>query len=1381
MDDKLTYAFESRRLSRDWDDRLPWKFSAGGVTATEILRGNDGTGLVVVLAHAAAQPNKGDLQAAWRARSAGGVMPVLLAVMYPHGGQSRVALLGLDDDAVPALGVDFQVAEQLISDALVATSPAGMHAEVGRRLSSLSAGIAPGVRTEGLLASHVLDQQPGEPGWEELCALSRDLMTLRGEALLTAFGYLLEPVADGTVLREAAGQSRRAAVVLLAEGESFDNPLSRFHNVNAVTHGLAVARRENVDWLIVLGGSVIRLYPGDPDVGVGRKGQTQTYVEVDISILAEQRTGYLALLFAPDSLAKDGALSRLLSDSSRYAADLSGRLRERIYATVVRNLSVAVADRVGVASLPHARRRAALDEAYHQTMIILFRLLFVAYAEDRGLLPFEKSERYTRHALKTLARNLLQDEDQAFDSKSTTLWDDIEQVWKVIDTGDIGGWGIPAYNGGLFSRDPKTNPSGAATYGLELTNDQLGPVLQGLLLDVTADGRLGPVDFRSLSVREFGTIYEGLLESCLDIADTDLALDDDVYVIADAGDEVAVTPGQVYFHSRSGSRKATGSYFTKPFAVEHLLDQALEPAITGHLALVESMLKAGATKSAADALFDFRVADLAMGSGHFLVAAVDRVEARFSAFIAEHPMPEVTQELHHLRATASSQLGIPPGGSGIDDGVLLRRQIARRCIYGVDINEIAVELARLAIWIHTFVPGLPLSFLNHGLILGNSLTGLGTIKEIAQSLAEAEQRELKKPAGQGTVLDEVLSGFLDRAKEYLTALGDISDAVVADVAAAASAEAGIRRALEPLAGLCDLITAERATRHLGSEIVEEAVYDKHGRNPKIRKHRVPHRDRVVLAASPGLFTASDVDGMEQAILAHPHLERAKGISRELGASHFPVVFPEVFRREDPGFDSILGNPPWDKVRHEPQQFWVTASPGLNRLPDTERDARIESLRATRPMDAARESIEMASRAVQQEFFKAAFVMRGGTHVELAQLLLERAIGVSRVNGTMGLVLPRQFTVLAGWGRLRENLVTGWDLRIVQGRNRGEWIFDGIHASYAVALLSATRSDTPRVSLAVANGIEDVVAIDSAWIGLATEEIASLTDTYVLPWFSTRSDRDVFEIMRSAPSLSSAPGWITGHHDARWDFRGSGPDNALASRTEDGSAWRILMTSHVEQFAISESHKYKQFVRDLNGLIAKDRGVMLGASGTAMLSSSHPAIIVRHPSRSDDSRTLIASALPEAGILHNKGYVHAIALDQDTDPQSVLALLGYVNTVVADWWARRFVDRHVTAPVINRLALPAWSGEQVQQAASAVSTLLARHGFSTLPGGVAVADVDERSDTELLGFLNRLALDGFGLQAQHFAVISADFNETGLPSVLRAQITATFDTSLQEVA
>ena len=288
----------------------------------------------------------------------------------------------------------------------------------------------------------------------------------------------------------------------------------------------------------------------------------------------------------------------------------------------------------------HSVEAVDLDSVYEQTLTVLFRLLFVAYAEDKDLLPYRSNGRYRDHALKTIARRLADqqaNDDVVFDELSTDLWDDVRGLWAAVDHGNTE-WAVPAYNGGLFSNNSDVNPAGAALTAVSLTNAEFGPALSALLVDAGEGGDVGPIDFRSLSVREFGTIYEGLLESNLAVAPSDLALDSaDHFVPAGAGDPVVVGAGEIYFHNRSGERKATGSYFTKPFAVEHLLASALEPALNAHVARLTELAAAGDEHAASEAFFDFRCVDVAMGSAHFLIAAVDRIEARLSAFLALHP------------------------------------------------------------------------------------------------------------------------------------------------------------------------------------------------------------------------------------------------------------------------------------------------------------------------------------------------------------------------------------------------------------------------------------------------------------------------------------------------------------------------------------------------------------------------------------------------------------------------------------------------------------------------------------------------------------------------------------------------------------------------
>src|SRR5262249_40367927 len=147
------------------------------------------------------------------------------------------------------------------------------------------------------------------------------------------------------------------------------------------------------------------------------------------------------------------------------------------------------------------------------------------------------------------------------------------------------------------------------------------------------------------------------------------------------------------------------------FVVEHLLERALDPALDAHLSRIAAHLAKDDTASAARDFFDFRVADLAMGSAHFLTAAIDHIESKFAAFLADQDIPGVTQEWRQLDAAARQASG--PDAPDPEPSSLLRRQIARRCIYGLDLNPVAVELARVSIWIHTFVRGLPMSSLDH--------------------------------------------------------------------------------------------------------------------------------------------------------------------------------------------------------------------------------------------------------------------------------------------------------------------------------------------------------------------------------------------------------------------------------------------------------------------------------------------------------------------------------------------------------------------------------------------------------------------------------------------------------------------------------------------
>lgn len=696
----------------------------GGLTPAGYYLGSGSTPLEVALATARARPTEGEVRNLWKKRKGNTPSPLLLIVTWPGSGGERASVCGPTGDNPPVYSDrDVGQVERIAANALAEPD----HHAATRFLAAYLPEETGSLRNLALFSTHhLVERVPRRGDWPELCKRGEGLVGLRRDQLLKALGFTVEPKGHAAVLR-AAGNAR-ALAVFLDDGENPDATSGRFNSMTPVSWAIASAASDNIPYVVVTRGPQIRIYMTRAGAGPASKGGTGAFLEVNLALVTDVDSGYLPLLFSAEALQDGGHFESLLSESHDYAAELGTRLRERVYDHTV--------PRIADALIAHHEAsggktdEASLESLYDQALLVLFRLLFVAYAEDRDLLPLRTNGLYRQRSLKQIARDLSAAAGQnaspdgiEFDPNATDLWDNVRALWTAIDKGRKD-WNVPIYNGGMFSSDPEVDLGGSALAELELTNADFGPALVGLLVDETTDGLLGPVDFASLDVREFGTIYEGLLQSNLAVAPVALTIGrDDAYVPAGPRDEVRVKEGAVYLHNKSGARKASGSYFTKPFAVNHLLDHALEPALNDHIARLTRLFESGDDVATAEAFFDFRCADLAMGSGHFLVAAVDRIERRLSEFLVDHHVGGVHDELARLRTAAEQNLadaGIP--SEGADTNALLRRQIARRCIYGADLNSTAVELARLALWLHTFVRGLPLTSLNHGLVRGNSLT-----------------------------------------------------------------------------------------------------------------------------------------------------------------------------------------------------------------------------------------------------------------------------------------------------------------------------------------------------------------------------------------------------------------------------------------------------------------------------------------------------------------------------------------------------------------------------------------------------------------------------------------------------------------------------------
>lgn len=1311
-----------------------------GLTSYFHWTGHGRDAVEVALATSSRKLTTTEARSVWKSRQGHSAAPLLTVIAYADGAEVRTVVCGPSGDSPTVADLDLSQAERLAASALAETNRHLAARMIQGALEQTSDEL-PGLRNKGLLATHELfNGVPRRHDWAAAESKGRAMLRLRDHDLIRGLGYHLEQTGGHQVLRTSSGTARVIAV-FLQEDEQPDYPSFRFGMQTPVSYALTQADRDNVPWVISVRGSSLRLYSAATSGAVGQRGRAETYVELDLSLLPSDKAGYLHLLFSSEALTQDGTFYEIQQASRDFTTGLSARLRERVYEQAIPRLALSIAKQVGGAS------ETELAQHYRTALTILFRLLFISYAEDSRLLPLHVNGEYTDNSLKALAIHIAEGinagRDLGFhnpftgeapvqpDTAQNDLWRDCQALFRAVDKGHQR-WGIPAYNGGLFSPDPSVNPVGGIIKDLDLNNADFGPALAALIIDRTPDSAVGPIDFRSLSVREFGTIYEGLLESDLSVAEQDLALGKDAtYLPAKEGDRVVVPAGDVYLHNKSGQRKATGSYFTKPFAVDHLLDHALVPTLDEHLARVAKLVEAEREADAVDALFDFRVADISMGSGHFLTAVVDRIEAQISSFLAEHPIPQVAAELNDLRQHATKALGDNAAGVEIENASLLRRLIARRCVYGVDLNPISVELARVSMWIHTFVPGLPLSFLNHNLVVGDSLTGMGTIEEAIRVV------EVRNGMNIG-LFNNPLKVALGQAEEPLRRLANLLDATPKDIEAAREATAEAQHKIEPVTAFFDVSVAVRLGRREAPQVGSE-------------------KDLLSLANDP-----------------------ARQVARDLDSLHFPIAFPEVFLRERAGFDVLVGNPPWDKLHVESHEFWARHFPGLRGLPKDQRDEAVEVHAKSRPDLVNLLEEEKQSSRDRNEILSRGPYELGVGHKDLAQVFAWRIWDLLREEGRFGVVFPRQAILAApGMAPWRQTLMDDGSFEdIALLVNNREWVFDNVHAQDAVGLVSVKKGAASGI-IRLCGPYRSLHHFEqgktAAPQAISVTEFKTWGDDLVLPSIREQSDLNVYRAMLKHPRL--------GEERSDWMFRPiQGDINATGGRklyvksiSEGEEAWPVYSGSSFNLWTPDTGDIYAWVNRDaiIHHLLEKrfrqssaKRSVFFEMDPTllqdpATLSLLQPRIAFRDVSRAEDPRTLIAALLPPKVVAQHSAPVLIRTRATEADEAFLLAFL---SSRILDWFAKRQVEKHVTFTIFRALPVPIVDEghpgrERLIQLAGRLAAADARYASWAKAVGVKCGPVPADQAEDMKAELEACVARLYGLDEQQIRDLYSTFHPT----------------------
>ncbi len=1304
--------------------KKPRDFQLGNVY---VGQGGEGSALTVITAkwEGSGEPTDAALKSLHKLYLGDRATPVVLVVEV-DGEQQRI--VGHAADWSPTEKVEYSTVARVLQAALDDPSPIAARERIRTLRESLESTALPGIKNSGLFALHELTVGvPSRSDYSAACTKSVPLLGLTGAELVRGLGFKATPIGNNAEVLRGTGLQDLAVAIVLQDTEVFDQPSDRLGGL-PIAKGIEIAEKNNVGWIILMRRNKIRLYPARNDLGVGRKGVTQTFLELDLPQLTDANAGYLSLIFSAEALADGGTAFQILESSRQYAVGLGERLRDKVYEEIIPTLSLAVAK--SVRGTKRIYTPEMLTKAYDLTLRIFFRILFQVYAEDRKLLPLGENPAFDKKALKTLAREMAKDPRASFSSGSTALWDRLAEVWKAIDDGSKP-LGIPAYNGGLFSSDVDLHPESAAIGEISVPDDVMGPVLRALLLDIGDSGDSVPVDFRSLGVREFGTIYEGLLESSLGAAETDLTLDKDKnwVPVKKKSDEVVAPAGSVYFHNTSGQRKGTGSYFTPSFVVEHLLERSLDPALDAHLASVAELVANGDEATATEKFFDFRVADIAMGSGHFLTAAIDHIEKKMAVFLAagEHPMPGVQNEILELEAAAKEAVG--PDGPEIDRPSLLRRQIARRCIYGLDLNPIAVELARVSIWIHTFVRGLPMSSLDHNLVCGNSLTGIGTIDEALDVLNPSRTGK-----GKGGKRDK----HIVSAEEYLIAevLGDARETLLQ-----ASQSLELNKA--------ESRSATRAAKKARTQALKAV---------RLFDAAVLRRiDRGGLVAADEF----DIDGLVR--LAGS--DEAQIALKPLSPAHMPALFPEVFSRDRAGFDVLVGNPPWEKMHVKEDAWWTKHQPGLLGMTKTDRDKAIKRLRSTNP-ELVRQLEEeiLAKDLAKQAIGAGQFPGIGAAHIDLYSAFAWRNTQLARKDGLLAIVLPKSAWSGSSLGEWRRFLFDHLSIsELVYLTNERQWVFEGVDGRYSFCLTIIEKNSSPVVRFSGPfYSLKELRDGANAAEEVPVASIRQWSDHGALPSFPAAISVSIFEKMRLSPPLV-AEGDENGVRLSQGDFN---------------------ITTHRKLFALGppeSADKMPVLGGGSIGLWNADHNPSYGNAKKAELlpwiRSSHQErhaeadylpidvarIAIRQISRSTDTRTLLACLVaPEVALASGAHYVSF----QRHDPSREAFLLGVLGSQIFDWYARRWVELNVTFELLRPMPIPAFkaSDEKCKQIVHCSGLLAAvdkRYAAWAKAVGVPVGSVKTADQREkLLAELDALVAASYALSQSDVQHIFDTFHRNG---------------------
>jgi hypothetical protein len=741
------------------------------------------------------------------------------------------------------------------------------------------------------------------------------------------------------------------------------------------------------------------------------------------------------------------------------------------------------------------------EDYFAQLLRLIYRLIFVFSIEERGLL---KDANGQTNAAYTQGYALARLRDMALRRRARNRFDDLWQSMRIVFKGLTLGeprLGLPAL-GGLFNTSQCP-----ALDGAELSNAHLLATMQSMRWAAQAGGSLAPIDYRNMGVEELGSVYESLLEL---VPEVDLPARSFGFV------------GLTSDGSTAGNeRKLTGSYYTPDSLVQELIQSALVPVIDERIAAQPD--------NPVEALLSIKVCDPACGSGHFLLAAARKLAERLAALRSDDGVVTPSAYRHALR------------------------EVIARCIYGVDRNPMAIELARTALWLEGFEEGRPLTFLDHHLQVGDALLGLtdlnvldkgisgdafkslsGDDKEVCKELGKLNtqgRKQLERDFGQCQKLFDFSGG--DAMQQALKTL----DAMPADTPEQVQAKEDAYRQL-----------LGQRQQHRLSKVANLVLAAFLLPKSKDTSALIPTSQTVHTELSETGFT----DAHELT------LNHAQDVCKDASVFHWPIAFAQVYAAG--GFDCVLGNPPWERIKLQEEEFFATrhpavaaaknkaeraqriqwlsegtlakhlgahaepssafdvANPASSMLADSEKRLYAEFISARRTAEAASVFMHVSGSTTGQGGEGGRYPLTGVGDVNTYALFAETILQIKSATGRAGFIVPTGIATDDSTKLFFGHISQTGQLASLYDIENKEALFESVHRSFKFSLVTLGQSSVAEFVCFASQPSQ--LTDPRRRFSLTPQEFQLINpNTLTCPMFRSERDAEITKkLYRSAPVL-----------------------------------------------------------------------------------------------------------------------------------------------------------------------------------------------------------------------------------------------------------------------